>query len=99
MSSGTELEEAHLLKQKIAELEARLLRCSQMAELEFRLLSDAAPCMIWRAGPDAVRNYVNPAWLDFRGRRIEEELNNRWTEGIHPDEREGSLAIYLQCFM
>lgn len=99
MSPGTELEETHTLKQKIAELEARLARCSQMAELEFRLLSDAAPCMIWRAGPDSIRNYVNPAWLDFRGRRVEEELNNRWTEGIHPEERESSLAIYLQCFM
>ena len=99
MSPGTELEESHALKQQIAKLEAQVARYQQLAELEFRLLSDAAPCMIWRAGPDSVRNYLNPAWLDFRGRRFEEELHNGWTAGIHPDEREASLSICLQCFM
>jgi PAS domain S-box-containing protein len=61
-------------------------------------LADAAPVMIWTAGSDALRNYVNPAWIEFRGRRSEEELSNGWTEGIQPDDREICLGIYLKSF-
>jgi PAS domain S-box-containing protein len=54
--------------------------------------------MIWVSGPDALCNYFNRAWLEFRGRSMEEEVGNGWTEGIHADDRDLCLATYLQSF-
>ncbi|HJT87931.1 MAG TPA: LuxR C-terminal-related transcriptional regulator [Bryobacteraceae bacterium] len=68
------------------------------AEERFRLLADAAPLMIWVSGPDALCNYFNRAWLEFRGRSLEQELGNGWTEGLHPDDRDLCLETYLKSF-
>ena len=52
----------------------------------FRLLLNAAPVMIWSAGPDKQCTNVNRARLDFTGRPIEAELGDGWTEAVHPDD-------------
>ena len=42
--------------------------------------------------------FFNRAWLEFRGRRLEEEVGNRWLDGVHPDDRDLCLETYLKCF-
>ena len=98
MSPGTERDEIGELRHRLEELEAALTHCTEQTETKFRVLADAAPLMIWMAGPDALRNYVNPAWLEYRGRRLEEELGNGWAEGIHPEDREMCIGNYLKNF-
>ena len=51
-------------------------------EERFRLLSNAAPMMIWMSGTDKLCTYFNQPWLDFTGRSIGSELGNGWTEGV-----------------
>jgi PAS domain S-box-containing protein len=65
---------------------------------QFRELADHAPVMIWRAGPDRLRDFFNKPWLDFTGRTLEQELGNGWTEAVHPDDRERCLGIYMGSF-
>jgi len=62
------------------------------SEQRFRNIADNAPMMI--AGSDAQgrATYFNRTWLDFTGRTLEQELGTGWTQGIHPDDREGSLS-------
>ena len=43
-------------------------------------------------------NFFNKAWLEFRGRTIEQELGNGWAEGLHPDDRDLCFETYLKSF-
>jgi len=89
------------LRAKLAELEAELTRRSEQTtsvERRFRALADSAPMMIWMSGPNALCTYFNQAWLKFRGRSLEQELGNGWTEGLHPDDRDLRLEAYLKAF-
>jgi PAS domain S-box-containing protein len=54
--------------------------------------------MIFMSGTEALCSYVNPAWLEFRGRTSEQEIGNGWTEGLHPDDRDLCLETYLKSF-
>jgi PAS domain S-box-containing protein len=68
------------------------------SEDRFRNMADAAPVMIWVSGPDKLCTFVNKPWLDFRGRTMEQELGMGCVEGIHPDDRDSSSAIYNSAF-
>jgi PAS domain S-box-containing protein len=81
-------------------VEERAKRETDLRESEdrFRILADTAPVMVWMSGPDKLCTFFNRAWLEFRGRQIEEELGNRWSEGVHPDDFEQCLATYIRAF-
>lgn len=101
MSPGTEFDELGALRQRLAELEAELLRHKQReqtSEARFRALADASPAMIWMSGPDAMYTYFNRAWLEFRGSRLEDETGNGWTDRLHPDDRDFCIETYLKSF-
>src|SRR5581483_3663100 len=101
ISSGENSNETTALREKIAELQSELARQKQRlsaSEARFRLLADAAPVMMWMAGEDGACSFFNRAWLEFRGRRLDEEVGNRWLEGVHPEDRDLCLETYLKCF-
>jgi PAS domain S-box-containing protein len=56
-----------------------------------------APVALWAAGPDGRRVYFNRRWLQFTGRRVEDERDDGWTAGIHHDDFERCLGSYLQA--
>jgi PAS domain S-box-containing protein len=55
------------------------------------------PVLIWKAGPDKVRNYFNRTWLAFTGRALDAELGNGWMEGVHPQDLSASLDAFKQA--
>jgi PAS domain S-box-containing protein len=65
---------------------------------QFKELADNAPVMIWRAGPDKLRDFFNEPWLEFTGRTLEQEIGDGWVKGVHPDDRERCLATFLGAF-
>ena len=64
------------------------------SEGRLRLLSNAAPVMLWVAGPDKSCADVNHAWLDFTGRSIEAERGRGWVDSVHPDD----LASWVETY-
>jgi len=98
MSPSKELDQLEVLRTKVADLEAELARTAEVAQSRFRVLLDSSPLLIWTSGNDALRNYVNPAWLEYRGRRFEEEVGNGWTDGVYPEDRDLCLGNYLRNF-
>ncbi|MBX6743417.1 MAG: PAS domain S-box protein [Acetobacteraceae bacterium] len=67
-------------------------------EERFRLLADNAPVMIWRSDTSKACDFFNKPWLDFTGRRLEQELGHGWVASVHPEDRGRCLAIYTEAF-
>lgn len=64
------------------------------APSNFSLAADESPALIWLAGTDGQCIWFNKGWLSFTGRRMDEELGNGWTQGVHPDDAERCMKAY-----
>jgi PAS domain S-box-containing protein len=67
-------------------------------EVQFRNLSNAGLALIWTSGTDKLCNYFNEKWLTFTGRRLEQEMGNGWTTGVHPDDFDRCVETYFTAF-
>ena len=47
------------------------------SEQRFRMITEAAPIMVWMSGTDKLCYYFNKGWLDFVGRTLEQE-SGKW---------------------
>jgi PAS domain S-box-containing protein len=70
------------------------MAASAEASALFRQMADSAPVMVWGSGPDGGCTYFNQPWLEFTGRALEEELGDRWADGVHPEDLARCLAVY-----
>lgn len=65
---------------------------------DYKIIVETAPNLIWRSGLDAKCYYFNKTWLDFTGRTLEQEYGDGWTQGVHPDDFDRCVKIYLDNF-
>jgi len=63
-----------------------------------KTLANGGASLIWTANLDKLCDYFNEPWLRFTGRTLEEELGNGWAEGVHPDDFDRCLEIYVTNF-
>jgi two-component system, chemotaxis family, CheB/CheR fusion protein len=70
----------------------------QDSERRFRNMADTVPVLIWVSGPDKKCTYFNKSWLEFTGKKLEQEVGDGWTEGIHPDDFERCTHTYESAF-
>lgn len=84
----------------MVDIDARKLAEQTLMESEkrFRNVADTAPVMIWTSGPNKACDFFNKGWLDFTGRRMEDELGFKWLDSVHPDDREKCEDSYNSSF-
>jgi PAS domain S-box-containing protein len=64
----------------------------------FDTIANASPALFWTAGLDKGCDWFNQRWLNFTGRTMAQEQGNGWAEGVHPDDFDHCLAIYVNAF-
>ncbi len=70
----------------------------QESEARFRTVANAAPVLIWMSGADSLYYWFNQVWLDFTGRSLEQEAGSGWMSGIHTDDLQHYLNVYVTRF-
>jgi PAS domain S-box-containing protein len=88
LRTANERLQQELIQRRLAEQALR------ESEERFRSLADTAPVAIWVTDPDRLGSFFNKQALTFTGRTMEELRGNRWTELVHPDDRNGVCSIY-----
>jgi two-component system, LuxR family, sensor kinase FixL len=68
------------------------------SEARFRSMADTAPVLIWMSDVDKRFNFFNKAWLDLTGRTLNQELDNGWAEGLHPEDSHRFFEKYGTSF-
>jgi PAS domain S-box-containing protein len=64
----------------------------------FRTMGDHAPVLIWMTDQEGLYNWFNRPWLDFTGRRLDQEAGHSWEANIHPEDRERRVSLYTKAF-
>jgi PAS domain S-box-containing protein len=64
----------------------------------FEMIANTSPALLWMSGTDKLCTWFNNPWLEFTGRKIEQELGTGWTESIHPEDKESCLIGYNRGF-
>ncbi|MEI8073244.1 MAG: PAS domain-containing sensor histidine kinase [Bacteroidota bacterium] len=98
------LQNYSILTEKIESLEKEnlslknsLIEINQAKELYLKIFEDF-PALIWRSRIDMKCDYFNKTWLDFTGRTMEQEFGDGWTEGLHPEDFEKCISVYVEAF-
>ncbi len=64
----------------------------------YRILVEHSPTMVWRAALDAHCDYFNETWLAYTGRSLAQEIGNGWVDGVHAEDLDRCMEIYLRNF-
>jgi len=56
------------------------------SEERFRNMANAAPVLIWLSDAQGLGTFFNDVWLEFTGRKLEQEAGHGWKEAVHPDD-------------
>ena len=65
------------------------------SEQELRLLVEAIPALVWRAGPEGNIEYINKRVLEYLGAPLGEVIGWGWMDKVHPDDVAFKVRTWL----
>jgi PAS domain S-box-containing protein len=69
----------------------------KQSEERFRVLATSIPQLVFRTRPNGERTWPSPQWIDFTGLSFDDSLGLNWLNGLHPDDREGTMAAWREA--
>jgi len=85
------------LEEENARLKSKQVEINTAKELYLKIFEEF-PALIWRSRTDKLCDYFNKTWLDWTGKTIEQEFGTGWTKGVHPEDYDQCLEIYVNAF-
>ncbi|MBV9813243.1 MAG: PAS domain S-box protein [Acetobacteraceae bacterium] len=67
------------------------------SEEMFRVLATNIPQLVFRSRSNGDRTWASPQWSIFSGLAFAESLGHGWLDAIYPDDREATLAKWLEA--
>jgi two-component system CheB/CheR fusion protein len=64
------------------------------SEARVQAIANMVPDLLWSNGAAGVADWFNERWLEYTGQTLDEARGSGWTEAIHPEDRERSVAIF-----
>ncbi|HEU4596647.1 MAG TPA: PAS domain S-box protein [Pyrinomonadaceae bacterium] len=80
------------IERKQAEAELRA------SESRYRALADAMPQLVWATDENGSHFYYNRRWYEYTGLSEEESLGFGFTNALHPDDKERTLASWERAW-
>ena len=72
-------------------------RTLRQSEMHFRSMADTVPSMLWVSDREGRATYVSKQWLEFTGRRPEQDLAMGWLENVHPEDRQSAEDAFRRA--
>jgi len=69
----------------------------RVREERFRSLVMATSQIVWSNTPDGRVDEDSPSWRAFTGQTYDQWRNFGWLEAVHPDDREATKKLWLEC--
>lgn len=54
---------------------------------DFHFLAYPSHILVWTCDATGACDFVSPSWLEFTGRDMQQEMDRRWQDRVHPDDR------------
>jgi|GEM_PF-1061684 len=88
---GTVIEVRNIAEEKAREAALR------ESEARQRSILNAIPQMVWTARADGYTEFYNARWYEFTGVAENSTNGDRWSELLHPEDRERVLDRWRRC--
>ncbi|EFH82875.1 PAS domain S-box protein [Ktedonobacter racemifer] len=80
--TSTDIEDQKRIEQQLKE-----------SEENWRVLAETVPQLVWTIQPDGRLDYCNQRYYDYIGASPEQLLGYGWSQFLHPDDAERTLAL------
>ncbi|GHO51782.1 hypothetical protein KSB_02570 [Ktedonobacter robiniae] len=67
-------------------------------EQNFRVLAETVPQLVWTTRPDGLSDYFNQRFRDYTHATFEQLYGYGWSQFLHPDDSERTLAARAHAF-
>jgi PAS domain S-box-containing protein len=83
----------NLMLTQIQERDAAL----RQNEERFRQLANTVPAFVWTCNGEGRAIYYNEPWYDYTGLTPEASLGDRWSQSLHPEDRERYVRAWFEA--